>query len=126
MKGSCLKDSSDYLSNNRSVGQASMFPVTLEMSPSDYILLKEIEDDINILGFDFRHLGNNVISINSQPAESSSSNPGELLKIVLDVYKNTETDPAATKKEKIASAMARASAIPYGKSLDTERNERSV
>lgn len=107
----------DNLSNNRSVGQASLFPVSVEMSPSDYNLLKEIEDDINILGFDFRHLGNNVISINSQPAESSSSDPGELLKTVLDVYKNTGSDPATTKKEKIASAMARASAIPYGKGL---------
>jgi DNA mismatch repair protein MutL len=108
---------SENLSNNRSVGQSSMFPVTVEMSPSDYILLKEIEDEVNILGFDFRHLGNNVISINSQPAESSSSNPGELLKTVLEVYQNTETDPAASKKERIASAMARASAIPYGKPL---------
>jgi DNA mismatch repair protein MutL len=107
----------DSLSSNNSVGQASMFPVTVEMSPSDYILLKEIEDDINTLGFDFRHLGNNVISINSQPAESSLSNPGEMLKTVLEVYKNTETDPATNSKEKVASAMARASAIPYGKVL---------
>jgi DNA mismatch repair protein MutL len=107
----------DNLSNNRSAGQASLFPVTVEMTPSDYNLLKEIEDDINILGFDFRHLGNNVISINSQPAESSSSNAGELLKTVLEVYNNTGSDPATTKKEKIASAMARASAIPYGKVL---------
>jgi DNA mismatch repair protein MutL len=107
----------DRLGSNTTAGQASMFPVTFEMSPADYILLKEIEDDINLLGFDFRHLGNNVISINSQPAENSSSNPGELLKTLLEVYKNTETDPASTMKEKIASAMARASAIPYGKIL---------
>jgi DNA mismatch repair protein MutL len=107
----------DCLSNNRSAGQANMFPVTVEMSAADYILLKEIEDDINLLGFDFRHLGNNVISINSQPAEYGSSNPGEMLKTVLEVYKNTEADPATGMKEKVASAMARASAIPYGKVL---------
>jgi DNA mismatch repair protein MutL len=113
----------DNLSNNRSVGQASMFPVTVEMSPSDYVLLKEIEEDINILGFDIRHLGNNVISINSQPSESSSSNPGEMLKTLLEVYKNTETDPSTTGKEKVASAMARASAIPYGKVLSQSEME---
>ncbi len=107
----------DSLSNNRAVSQASMFPVTVEMSPSDYLLLKEIEDDINLLGFDFRHLGNNVISINSQPGENGSTNPGEMLKMVLEVYKNTEADPATGTKEKVASAMARASAIPYGKVL---------
>ncbi|MBA4322821.1 MAG: DNA mismatch repair protein MutL [Odoribacter sp.] len=107
----------DSLSSNRSVGQASMFPVTVEMSPEDYHLLKEIEDAINLLGFDFRHLGNNVISINSQPSDNGISNPGEMLKTVLAVYKNTEADPATGMKEKVASAMARASAIPYGKVL---------
>jgi DNA mismatch repair protein MutL len=105
------------LSSNRSVGQVSMFPVSLEMSPADYVLLKEIEDDIILLGFDFRDIGNNVISINSQPADISSSNPGEMLKTALEIYKNTETDPAVTMKEKVASSMARASAIPYGKAL---------
>lgn len=107
----------ENLTSNRSVAQNSMFPVTFEMSPSDYILLKEIENDIILLGFDIRHLGNNVISINSQPSESSSSNPGEMLKTVLEVFKNSETDPAITAKEKVAAAMARASAIPYGKVL---------
>jgi DNA mismatch repair protein MutL len=105
------------LSSNRSIGQTNMFPVKLEMSPADYILLKEIENDIILLGFDFRHLGNNVISINSQPSENSSSNPGEILKTMLEVYKNSGTDPSVSRKEKIASAMARASAIPYGKAL---------
>jgi DNA mismatch repair protein MutL len=107
----------DSLSSNRSVGQTSMFPVTVEMSPADYLLLKEIEDDINLLGFDFRHLGNNVISINGQPADNNYANPGEILKTVLEVFKNTETDPAINKKEKVASAMSRASAIQYGKVL---------
>jgi len=107
----------DSLSSNRSVGQSNMFPVTVEMSPADYLLLKEIEEDINLLGYDFRHLGNNIISINSQPAENGSSNPGEMIKTVLEVYKNTEADPATGMKEKVASAMARTSAIPYGKVL---------
>lgn len=113
----------DNLSSNKSSGQTSMFPVTVEMSPADYLLLKEIEDDINLLGFDFRHLGNNVISINSQPAENGFSNPGEMLKTVLEVYKNTETDPATGMKEKVASAMARAYAIPYGKVLSQSEME---
>ena len=113
----------ECLGSNRSVGQTNMFPITVEMSPVDYLLLKEIEDDIHLLGYDFRHLGNNVISINSQPAENGASNPGEMLKTVLEVYKNTETDPATGMKEKVASAMARASAIPYGKVLSQSEME---
>ena len=46
-----------------------------------------------------------------------------MLKMVLEVYKNTETDPATGTKEKVASAMARASAIPYGKVLSQSEME---
>ena len=107
----------DCLSNNRAVAQTDMFPFTIELNPSDYLVLKEIEDDITLLGFDIRHLGNNVISVNAQPAGSNSSNPLEMIEIILEEYKNTQADPAAGAKEKIASAMASASAIPYGKTL---------
>jgi DNA mismatch repair protein MutL len=64
-----------------------------------------------------------MISINSQPSGEGSSNPGQLLKTVLEVYKNTEADPATGIKEKVASAMARASAIPYGKPLSQREME---
>jgi DNA mismatch repair protein MutL len=107
----------ECLSSNRAVSQATMFPVTVEMSPEDFVMLKDIEDDVILLGFDIRHLGNNVISINSQPADSTSFNPGELLRTALELYKNTETDPVTTMKDRVASSMARASAIPYGKAL---------
>jgi DNA mismatch repair protein MutL len=107
----------ECLSSNRVVSQATMFPVTVEMSPEDFVMLKDIEDDVILLGFDIRHLGNNVISINSQPADSTSFNPGELLRTALELYKNTETDPVTTMKDRVASSMARASAIPYGKAL---------
>jgi len=104
----------DCLSNNRSVAQINMFPETIELNPADCIMLKEIEGDLNILGFDIQHLGNNVISLNSQPA-GNSSNPVEILETLLEEYKGKQTDPSIGAKEKVASAMARASAIPYGK-----------
>jgi len=113
----------ERLSGHVSAGQTDMFPVTVELSPADWVLLKEIEEDINLLGYDLRHLGNNVIAINSQPADTGFSSPGEMLKIVLDIYKNTETDPATGIKEKVASAMARASAIQYGKILSQSEME---
>jgi DNA mismatch repair protein MutL len=93
-----------------------MFPETIELNPADYFVLKEIEGDLNILGFDFQHLGNNVISLSSLPA-GSSPNPTEILETFLEEYKSKKTDPSVGAKEKVASAMARASAIPYGKVL---------
>lgn len=112
----------DCLSNNRSVAQTSMFPEKIELNPADYFVLKEIEGELNILGFDIQHLGNNVISLNSQPS-GSSSDPAEILKSLLEEYKSKQSDLSAGAKEKVASAMARASAVPYGKILGQSEME---
>ena len=111
------------LESNITSGQSTMFPVTVELTPEDFVSFSEIENELNMLGFDLRHLGNNIISINSYPSDSSDLNPAEILKTVLELYKNTESDPVASMKEKVASSMARASSIPYGKSLTQNEME---
>jgi len=107
----------ECLSNNRAISQVDMFPVTVELNPSDYIILKEIEKDLEILGFSFQHSGKNKIIIKGRPADSNSSDPLELLEILLEDYKSTQSDPSAGAKEKVAAGMACASAIQYGKVL---------
>jgi DNA mismatch repair protein MutL len=94
-----------------------MFPVTTELNPSDLFVLKEIEGDLELLGFSISHSGKNEITLNGRPSDSSSSDPLELLEILLEDYKSTQADPSTGAKEKIASGMACASAIQYGKVL---------
>ena len=43
----------ECLSNNRAISQVDIFPVTAELNPSDYFILKEIEKDLGLLGFSF-------------------------------------------------------------------------
>ena len=107
----------ECLSNNRAVSQVDMFPVTAEMNPSDYYILKEIEGELELLGFKIQFTGKNKITINGKPSGSDSSNPLEMLEILLEDYKSTEEAPSTGAKDKVASAMAGASAIPYGKVL---------
>ena len=107
----------ESLESNITTGQTTMFPARVELSPEDIVAFNEIESELNMLGFDIRNLGNNIISINSYPADSSDLNPAEIFMTALELYKNTESDPVVSMKEKVASSMARASAIPYGKSL---------
>jgi DNA mismatch repair protein MutL len=107
----------DCLSNNRSISQITMFPETIEINPSDYFVLKEIEGELSLLGFDIQHLGNNVISVNSQPSGVNQLNPREMIEALLEEFKSKQAEPSISAKEKVASAMARTSAIPYGKVL---------
>jgi len=113
----------ECLSNNRTVSQVDMFPVTAELNPSDYYILKEIEGELKLLGFNIQYSGKNKITINGRPSGSRSSDPLEMLEILLENYKNTQADPSTGAKEKIASAMAGASAIPYGKVLNQSEME---
>jgi DNA mismatch repair protein MutL len=107
----------DSLSNNRAISQVELFPVTAELNPADYFILKEIEKELSILGFSIEHSDNNKITINGRPADSGSSDPLEILEILFQDYKNTQSEPTNTAKEKVAAGLACASAIPYGKVL---------
>lgn len=113
----------DSLSNNRAVSQINMFPVSIRLNPSDILILQEIEENIRLLGFDIRNLGDNLISVNGQPENFSDSNPIEVIEILIEEYKSTQTDPSTGAKEKMAICMARAAAIPYGKSLSQNEME---
>jgi DNA mismatch repair protein MutL len=107
----------ECLSNNRAISQVDMFPVSAELNPADFFILKEIESDLELLGFNIEHTGKNKITINGRPANSGSSDPLEMLEILLQDYKNTKAEPSVSAKEKVAAGMASASAIPYGKIL---------
>jgi DNA mismatch repair protein MutL len=105
------------LNNNSHSTQKTLFPETVELNPADMYVLKEIETDLRLLGMDIRDLGNNVVSINSIPSGSDVADVKELLGIFLGEFKSKQSDPSEGIKEKVASALARASAIPYGKVL---------
>ena len=113
----------DCLSNNRSVSQIDMFPVNIELNPADYYVLKEIEKEIKLLGFKISYSGGNMISITGLPAGSDITSPAEMLEILLEEYKNTQSDPSTGAIEKVACAMAGASSIPYGKILSKSEME---
>jgi DNA mismatch repair protein MutL len=113
----------ECLSNNRAVSQTDMFPVTAELNPSDFYVLKEIEGELELLGFKIKFSGKNKITITGRPSGSDSSNPVEMLEILLEDYKTTQEAPSTGAKERLASSMAAASAIPYGKMLTQNEME---
>ncbi|MDT8402220.1 MAG: DNA mismatch repair endonuclease MutL [Bacteroidales bacterium] len=106
------------LQNDSGVAQKNMFPKTLELAQADLAILSEIEEGIKNCGFDIRYLGNNTISINSQPSASMNEDPVEMIEIILEEYKTMEKDPGENNREKIATCMARAAAVPYGRKLE--------
>jgi len=60
------------------------------------------------------------VKILGLPGNAGNTDPGNLLRSLIDHYKISENDPGAKSREKIAAAMAAAAAIPYGKTLTGE------
>jgi DNA mismatch repair protein MutL len=111
------------LDNEQAVSQIDMFPVNIELNPADLFILKEIEESLGMLGFRILHKGANTISITGRPSDAFTSDPVEIIEILLEDYKRTSSDPSAGAKEKVSAAMAAASAIPYGKTLTQSEME---
>ncbi len=107
----------ESLSRHKPVSQIELFPVVIEIEAADYSLLREIEGEMRSLGFVLQFRENNKVIIEGRPSDSALSDPKEMLDIMLEEYKSTRTCPSSGAKENLASAMAVASAIPYGKIL---------
>jgi DNA mismatch repair protein MutL len=105
------------LAMNYPLAQHTLFPETIELNEADYIILKEILEDLHTIGFDIRDFGSNSIVIGGYPGDSHNENPRELIEKFLEIYKSTETDIKISVREKIARSLASAGAFNYGEVL---------
>jgi DNA mismatch repair protein MutL len=113
----------DCLNKNKAHSQSVLFPVTVELNPADYQVLKEIKDDLKLLGFTINFLENDKIIIEGTPSGSAWSDPVEILEIMIEDFKSSRGDLPADAKEKLAASMAGASSVPYGKALTQSEME---
>lgn len=113
----------ECLKNEQSVSQIDMFPAKITLNPADYFIITEIEHSLKQLGFRLQLEGNNVVTLIGRPSGGIASDPAWMIEIILEDYKNTETDPSRSANEKVSAALAAASAIPYGKPLTQNEME---
>ncbi|CAN5465983.1 DNA mismatch repair endonuclease MutL [soil metagenome] len=97
--------------------QQSLFPQAIELSPSDFSLVMELENELKSLGFIFSIFGKNTLAINGVPADYMSGNEKELFEGVLEQYKQNRQDLSLNIRENLARSMARRSSIKAGQKL---------
>ena len=106
-----------YLSRNCGCTQQLLFPQTLDLSPSDFEIVKSREDDIRALGFDFEEFGKSTYKFAGLPAESRSSNVDQVFDSFLDQIKNHTDKLQSEPQRQLALALARSLSISEGTSL---------
>ncbi|MFN1833793.1 DNA mismatch repair endonuclease MutL [Balneola sp. MJW-20] len=98
--------------------QQLLFAQTLELSASDYSLLKELQSIIQRIGFTVQLMSGNTAMITGVPADIEIGNEQEVLVSMLHQYQELGQRIKLEERERLAIAFASRAAIPRGKKLN--------
>jgi DNA mismatch repair protein MutL len=94
--------------------QRSLFPVTLELTPADAVLLNDLLPDLNLLGYQVEHFGNYTFIIQGSPADITDGNEKASLEKMLEQYKHFNMEARFSKREKLLRSMAWQQSVKAG------------
>jgi len=115
---------------NITIHQASsqqlLFPLEIKFSRDEMLYLKEIQPNLEGIGFAFEKMGVDVLIISGLPAQISESNITEILHdLIYNLQENVPEDSFSL-SDSISKFMAKSVAIKSGKYLNTIELENIV
>jgi DNA mismatch repair protein MutL len=105
--------------------QRSLFPVTLELTPADAVLINELLADLHLLGYQVEPFGNNTFVVQGSPADVPDGNEKGALEKMLEQYKHFSMDVTFSKREKLLRSMAWQQSVKGGTFL-SEKEIKSL
>lgn len=97
--------------------QQELFPRTIELSPADAALLKQILPEIHQLGFDIQEFGQASFVLHGLPAEFPAGEDAQaMIERLLEQFK-LNTDMKLNLRDSLARAMARGASTKRGQPL---------
>lgn len=111
---------------HKSATQQELFPKTIELNTPDFELVKELQSEIQSMGFDISEFGKNTFVIHGVPADTSDYDSVKLLEGLLENYKQNLLELKSDKRENLARSMARNTAIKSGRALTQEEMQNII
>jgi len=108
------------LENNSGSSQQLLFPEVVNLNPSDFSIVKELEKEIRAIGFAFEYFGDKSIVINGVPSLINVDSGKTVFTGVLEDYKSNFLENKNKNIENLARSMASNSGIKRGKKLSVE------
>ncbi|MBI5463682.1 MAG: DNA mismatch repair endonuclease MutL [Ignavibacteriales bacterium] len=105
--------------NSLPTSQQLLFPQTVELTASDYAMVKDIHPHLERLGFELKLFGKNTIVIEGIPADVQIGNERKILQDVLDEFKNNEHAGTIDARDNLAKSFACKAAVKAGDKLNT-------
>ncbi len=106
--------------------QRNMFPVTFELPPSDAIILVELMNDLQQLGYLIEPFGKNTFVIQGTPADMAQGNEKQVVDSLLEQYKHFSSDLKFSKREKLIRSLALQQSIKAGRQLEEKEMQLLV
>ena len=109
-----------YVQHNSSgASQQCLFPQTIELNAADFVLVKELQEEIQTLGFSFDEFGKDTLIIRGVPSDVKSGEEKEVFELLIEQYKYFVGELKIDKNEALARSLAKRTSIKKGKVLST-------
>ncbi|MCB9250650.1 MAG: DNA mismatch repair protein MutL [Ignavibacteriales bacterium] len=110
-------------SANMPFTQQLLFSQTLQLDPSDFELVKELQPHLTKLGFALKFFSKNVVVIDGVPSDIKVGSEVETFQEILDEYKTNDIEKHLEQRDNLAKSYSCKAAIKAGDKL-TEREMR--
>lgn len=97
--------------------QQSLFPVTLELPPTDAALLQDLLPDLLAIGYQVEPFGHHSFVIQGIPADITPGNEKNSIELLIEQFKHFSSDLKFSKREQLVRCIARQQAIKAGQAL---------
>jgi DNA mismatch repair protein MutL len=106
--------------------QSSLFPVTITLSLQDTVILSDLMDDLNALGYLIEPFGSNSFILQGTPADVAQGNEKLEIEILLEQFKHFSSDMKFSKREKLIRALAWQRSVKPGTALTEKEMENLI
>jgi DNA mismatch repair protein MutL len=106
------------LYRKRSIRQELAEPITIELSPSEQIMISSWQETLEDIGFEFSPFGGNTYSVRAVPALGRRLESAEAVHDILrDLFLRGKVAPVSTNRDEILKLLACRGSIKSGKEL---------
>jgi DNA mismatch repair protein MutL len=105
--------------------QQSLFPITIELTPGDAVIMDELVPDLLALGFQLEPFGKHTYVVRGTPADLEAGGEKQLLESILEQYKHFNSEIKFSRREKLVRTMAAQRAIRKNRPL-TEKEMKGL
>lgn len=106
--------------------QKCLFPITIELNKTEAMVMDEILEDINDMGYELDRADENAYVVTGIPADAKEQETELIIRDFIANYKETLSDVKIERKERTALSLSKAANIRTGMMLDKEEMKNII